>query len=111
MAVRTKRLAQGTVASAATGTFVLYTCPVDETAILKSLVAESGGTISVRFQLAGAGGSAPGFWAVSLSSDVPQVREGWWVLHPGDIIQVVKPTTGASLRYWLSGTELEGTAD
>jgi hypothetical protein len=111
MAVRTKRLAAGTVAAATTGTIVLYTCPAGETAILKSLVAESGGTLSARFQLAVPGGAAPGLWLVSLTPDQPADKAGWWVLSPGDVVQVVKTATGASLRYWLSGTELQGTAD
>lgn len=110
MAVRTKRLAAGAVQSNQSGTVSVYTCPADETAIVKTIYVSASAATTVTVSLNTSGGTAVVLLAKSVSTTVVIDLQGWWVLNPGDDIHLNK--TGSNVvGYWISGTELEGLAD
>lgn len=111
MPVRTKQLAAARPAAAST--FVpVYTCPAEETAIVKDfrlffLTNSAGASAFLRVRK----GSAEynlGTWL----GQFPTFYGGplWVVMMPGDILEVWQ--SHANHTSWLiSGTELEGVAD
>jgi hypothetical protein len=110
MAVRTKRLAVGI--SGAAGAFTtIYTCPAAETAIVKELMLSSAVTVATRLiVIAGSGALAVTLVDTSLAADATLRLPMWLVLHPADFIRIYT-AVAAGARFWISGTELEGTAD
>lgn len=113
MAVRTKRLASGQLAATAVSlTTVVYEVPASETTILKTLswVAPDGAmTATVWFY-----DPAGNFVAVhqdALVQAVPKSWATWHALDPGSTVRINQSAGAGRLRYWISGTELEGVAD
>lgn len=110
MPVRTKRLAAGI--SGAAGAFgVVYTCPANETTIVKEVMLSNALVVSSRFILNATAGAAA-VTVIDMPTSAGQAwRETmWFVMQPGDTLSVYS-AVAAAVRYWISGTQLEGVAD
>lgn len=110
MPVRTKRLAVGQTGAAGAFTTV-YTCPAGETCIVKHVLCVGANATAGRALVLLSSG-VTGLSLVDQTFAVDQVVrvDAWAVLLPGDQIKVYSALAGG-IRYWISGTELEGTAD
>lgn len=89
----------------------IYTCPAEETAILKdfTLGKFATGALSCTVTVL-RGATAYGLLRVDFPLAVSiQHFERWIVLMPGDVLRAVTDTGTCTL--WVSGTELEGVAD
>lgn len=109
MPVRSKRLWGPTVVG--TGPVTLYTCPADETAIVKTLSYVNNAALSnlVVLRLNG-NTNAVAVDRVTLAGNEAIVRDSLFlVLHPGDVLSAIG--TQASAVLTGSGAELEGVAD
>lgn len=111
MAVRTKLLASGRLAS--TSTVVIYTTPADETTIVKRLNIGNASTTDTRIITVGA--DATGFNQTFFAEFTVGTRgfidhDLWLVLPPGFEFTLRSDGT-TNINYWLSGTQLEGVAD
>ena len=109
MGVRSKRLWGPTTVG--TSHVTLYTCPAEETALIKTLAVANAYALTntVTFKLNGTGG-AQSLW----TEDVPSgkgfiIPELFIVLNPGDTFRAL--ATGASVFITGFGAELEGVAD
>lgn len=107
MAVRTKRLAQGTRAAGTDA--VVYTCPAGETAILKDIRFWNNTTGSVRSLVYVDSGPALCL-ILDVTAPAGEARglAVWVVLAPGDTLRVASLSGQTNFR--LSGTELSGVA-
>lgn len=107
MAVRTKKLVHVGLASGSDT--LLYTAPAGETVIVKSVAmwSSSGNTV-LLYLFNGVVGAQ--FARAVLSAGIPDYRDVWVVLQPGDQLWT-SPLNANNTRYLVSGTELEGVAD
>jgi hypothetical protein len=111
VAVRTKRLASGRKSDS--GTTVLYTCPAQETAIVKRITLYNLNTTTNNFIsiILNLGAFAQTIiWQQNFPASSGVDLDVWWVLGPGDIIGL-NQTTAIGTNFLISGTELEGVAD
>lgn len=111
MAVRTKLLVPPTLLTT-TGPITLYTCPADETAIVK-WIHEVNGNASPRWwsmTMRVSGADVPVIWRRTVPAAGSQATESWLVVPPGGILKVTQELANA-VTLTMSGTELEGYAD
>lgn len=110
MAVRTTRLAEGTVSG--TGSHTVYTAPANYVVLVKSLVEQNqgSGTSSWSFGVSpGGGGTTIDMFGHSTGS--PQAANGfeldqmWVALNAGDTLYIYV-NSGGPIAYWVSGTLL-----
>lgn len=107
MGVRTKQLAATQVG---TGGVVLYTCPADETCIVKYVTTHNVAALSNQFVLQIlVQGSFRNVLSEAVAAGAVGRWDLWLVLKPGDQLRAV----AAVASHWttVSGTELEGVAD
>lgn len=109
MPVRTKRLVAGGPSSTGNEQ-TLYTCSTDETTIIKDVYLYAGVAVSsaVLF-LQSSGAARISIYQSSLAAAQIVHIPLWTVLLPGDMIRGF--AGGALWSCWISGSELEGTAD
>lgn len=113
VAVRTKRLASGQLAATAVSlTTQIYAVPAGETTILKTLswVAPDG-ALTATVWLYDPAGNFVAVFQSGLVQAVPVTWHTWQVLDPGSTLRINQSANAGRLRYWASGTELEGVAD
>lgn len=106
--VRTKTLAATT---AVVGPATIYTCPVGETAIVKSIASAklAAGGVSMDLSITRAAVNRVVFRRVYPVTSTVAYDELWVVLMPGDELRAA--TDVGQVTLWVSGTELEGVAD
>lgn len=110
MAVRTTRLAEGTVTG--TGSHTIYTAPANTVVIVKSLAEQNGGsgTSSWSFGLKPSGGTTT-LDIEGHSTGSPQAAGAfeldsmWVALEAGDQLYIYI-NSGGPIVFWVSGTLL-----
>lgn len=112
--VATKRLAKGQLAATAGAavTTTVYTVPVGETAIVKEIVLHApDGAMAPGVYTWVTSSTTLKVWSPALQSGETQRYSCWFVLPAGEELLLVQPANVGRLRYWVSGTELDGVAD
>ena len=110
MAVRTKVLGYGQQAVA--GTYLAYTCPAGETAIVKEALlyrGTTGAAGSVQLRLGAVGLPSTPLWVATLNAGESIRLELWTVMVPTNTLSVTVVGNGP-VNWWISGTELAGVA-
>lgn len=51
-----------------------------------------------------------GIWAPTLVQNVPQTHGAWFVMEPGDLLDIVQGANAGRVAYRVSGAELVGVA-
>ena len=111
MAVRTKLLTSGRATGPVVAT--IYTCPDGETAILKWLTVFNvnlSTTTDVLLTMDVAGVNLTSYHRFVLVAGKGDMLGLYQVLHPGMEV-AIQVVAAVGVNYWLSGAELEGTAD
>lgn len=111
MAVRTKLLGSGRMTGPVTHT--AYTCPAGETAILKWITVvniNASTTTTVILTMDAAGADKTRYHTFVLEPNQEAHLDLWQVLHPTMELGF-QVSAAVGVNYWISGTELEGTAD
>lgn len=112
MAVRTDKLASGRlVATVPALSTAVYVCPAGRTAIVKTIALWCP-TVAVTppVQLDPLSTISVTIWRPALGANDPQRLETWQVLQPGERLLINQPANAGEIRYWISGTELDGVA-
>lgn len=109
MAVRSKRLSGPTRLPNSVYT-TIYTCPADETTLVKRILCGSeGSTTNVFLRLNGNSGAGTGLFSFAVAAPHGRDVETWFVLQPGDTVRAYASTGDIDIS--LHGAQLEGVAD
>lgn len=108
MAVRSKEFARGETAGS--GQFVVYTCPVGKTSIIKDLrCTNQGAPARVIVWLVTRGASSVWLRSRAVLSNLDNdIDLCFVVLEPGDQLEFF--ADGADVHYYVCGAELDGVA-
>lgn len=114
MAVRTKRLATWIGGATINTPVTIFTVSSGETAIVRSVLAYwrtgTAGSVRIGVTLAGGGGTINLWQGEFTANNQSQQFEHWWVMQPGDVLFARHSVANGAFLY-VSGAELEGTAD